>query len=380
MLMRTTVDSPIQVIPVHPGAAPPAPIFRAVVALRNWLLRLADRLVPAQVPIIERLGGYFQLHMVHAAAQLGVADRLLEGPRSSTELAVAIGAAAEPLERLMRALASHGVFARDAAGRWMNNRLSRALLAGVPGSMRELALFVGAPYHLRAWQGFADNVRFGVGAFSATHGCGLFEYHWDHPEQAAHFDAAMVALTEMDAPALAAAVPFDALRAGKLCDIAGGRGTLLATILARHPRLQGVLYDDPQVAAGAAPLLRAYGVEARVEIVGGSFFDSVPPGCAVYLLKDVLHDWNDERALAILKVVRAAMDPASRILVAEMLVDGVEDRHFGTLLDLEMMTILDGGRQRSERQFDALFHRAGLKLTRVIPTASPASLVEAVPA
>jgi hypothetical protein len=362
------------------GGAPPRAVFRAVVALRNWLLRLADRLVPAQIPLIERLGGYYLLHVLHAAADLEIADRLAAGPLTTAELARSIGAAEDPTARLMRALASYGVFTRQAPDRWAQNRLSRALVAGASGSMRELALFVGSPYHLRAWHGFVGSVKTGDGAFSATHGRGLFDYYRDHAEDAAHFDGAMVALTTMDAPALAAGYPFGALRDGKVCDVAGGRGTLLATILQRHPRVRGVLFDDAKVVAGAPALLASYGVSDRTEIVAGNMFERVPAGCAVYLLKDILHDWNDERALAILKTIRAQMQPSSRLVVAEMVVGDVEDRFFGTLLDLEMLAVMDGGRQRSEAQFRELFARAGLTLTRVLPTGSPTSLVEAGPA
>jgi C-methyltransferase len=363
--------------PVKLGGAPPPAIFRAVVALRNWLLRLADRLVPAQVALIDRLGGYYLLHVVHAAAELKIADELASGSKSTPDLARAVGAAEEPLERLMRALASYGVFARGEGDRWENNRLSFALVSAAPGSMRDLALFVGSPYHLGAWHAFVGSVRSGAGAFRATHGRGLFDYFQDHPQDGARFDGAMVALTNMDAPALALAYPFSALGDAKVCDVAGGRGTLLANILARHPRLRGVLFDDEKVVAGAPPLLKAYGIADRTEVVGGSFFERVPGGCAVYVLKDILHDWDDERAVAILKVVRAAMGPASRLVVAEMVVDRVEDRYFGTLLDLEMLAIMDGGKQRSAAQFRALFAAADLELTRVIAAGSPTSLVEA---
>src|SRR5581483_10709612 len=275
------------------AAAPPRPIFRIVVALRNLLLRLADRLVPAQVPVLERLAGYYQLCAVHAAAELKVADRLAAGPKRVDELASAVGAKPELLERLLRALASYGMFARLPDGRWAQNRLSRVLLDGAPGSLRELAMFVGSSYHLRAWDRFAENLSSGDHAFAAEHGGGLFEYLASHADDAAHFDGAMVALTTMDAPALAAAYDFGALGDGKLCDVAGGRGTLLAAILQRHRRLRGVLFDDAKVVAAAGPLLRAHGVADRIEVVGGSFFEKVPPDCAAYLLKDILHDWDD---------------------------------------------------------------------------------------
>ncbi len=318
--------------------------------------------------------------MLHAAAALGLADLVAGGPRGVVELAAATGVREEPLGRLLRALASFGWFERRPDGRYAQSRLSATLRAGATGSMRELALFVGAPYHLRAWDGFLDGLRSGGTAFVEAHGAPLFDYLAAHPIDAAHFDGAMVSLTQLDAPALAAAWRFGALPDGAtVCDVGGGCGTLLAEILARHPSLAGVLFDDAKVAPRAAAFLAARGLAGRTRLAAGSFFDAVPAGCDVYLLKDILHDWDDERALAILRTVRAAMKPGARLLVAEMLVDGGGERDFGALLDLEMMAI-PGGRQRSEDELSSLLARAGLRFERVVPAACPASWVEAAPA
>ena len=364
---------------LRPAAAPPRPIFNVVLAIRNWLLRLADRLVPAQVAMIDRIGGYYLVAAIHAAARLGLADQLVDGPRTPAELASRLGVDEELLGRLVRALASFGVFEATPDGRYRQNRLSATLVEGAPDSMRALSLFAGAPYHLRAWDGFVDVLRTGQGGFTRTHGVPLFDYLAKHPEDGASFAGAMVSLTAMDAPAMAAAYDFSALgRGAKVCDVAGGRGTLLAHILARHPHLRGVLFDEAVVVDSAGPLLASYGVKDRVEVVSGSFFEKIPEACAAYVLKDILHDWNDEKALQILKTVRAAMAPGARLLVIEMVVDGARERYFGNLLDLEMLVVMDGGRQRSKEQMRGLFEAAGLRLARVIPAASPTSIVEAI--
>ena len=363
---------------VKPPSAPPRPIVRWVMWLRNLLFRVTDKLVPAQVALIERIGSYYLLQSLKAAAHLKIADHLADGPRSAAELARLTGANEDALERLLRALASYGVF-DFAKERYRQNRLSAILSDGTQGSLRELVMFVSSPYHLNAWDNFSDNVATGKNAFHAAHGKGMFDYLKEHPVDTVHFAGAMVSLTAMDAPTLAASYNFGGLGTGaKICDVAGGRGTLLATILARHQKLRGVLFDEPSVINTAGEFLSSYGVESRVDLVAGNFFQSVPPGCAVYILKDILHDWNDEHALAILKVIRAAMKPGGILLIAEMVVDQPEERFFGTLLDLEMLAIMDNGRQRSLGQFRILFEQAGFRYSKIFPAASPTSLVEAV--
>ena len=363
---------------VKPPAAPPRPIVRLVMSLRNRLFRLTDKMVPAQVALIERIGSYYLLHALKAAAHLKIADHLAGGPKTPAELARLTGAGEEALGRLLRALASYGVFG-FAEDRYRQNRLSSVLREGAQGSLRELVMFVSSPYHLNAWDNFVDNVATGKNAFHAAHGRGMFDYLKEHPVDAAHFAGAMVSLTEMDAPTLAASYDFGGLGEGaKVCDVAGGRGTLLATILVRHQKLRGVLFDEASVIATAGEFLASYGVASRVDLVAGNFFQSVPSGCAVYILKDILHDWNDEQALVILKVIRAAMKPGAILLIAEMVVDQPENRFFGTLLDLEMLAIMDNGRQRSLTQFRAMFEQSGFRYSKIIPAASPTSLVEAV--
>lgn len=358
-----------------PDSAPPPFVLRLVIRLRNFLFRWTDRLVPARIALFERTAGFFNLYAMYAAARLGIADLLADGPKSPADLARATDSKPEYLARLLRMLASIGIFELLPDGRFRQNRLSETLRTDTPGSMRPLVMFTGSPVHLQAWMRFFENVKNGENAFQAAHGTSLFEYLGAHPDLGAHFNAAMVSLTRIDAPALAAAYDF---RGKKVCDVAGGHGTLLATILARHRDARGVLFDEAHVIAGAPPLLSRFGVEGRCELAAGSFFEKVPPDCDVYILKDILHDWDDEKATAIVKTLRASMKPGARLLVAEMVVDCEQERFPGNFLDLEMMAITNDGKQRSEEQFRALFERAGLRFVRIIPAASPTSFVEAV--
>lgn len=363
---------------VKPPKAPPPFIVRIVVAFRNWLFRLTDSLVPAQVAMIERIGSYYLLHALKAAVHLQISDHLIGGPKNKRELALVTGAQEEALSRLMRALVSYGVF-EFKNGKFYQNRLSSVLRDSFPGSLRELTLFVSSPYHLHAWDNFVENVLSGKNAFLSTHGTGMFDYLNKNPKDASHFAGAMVSLTEMDAPTLAASYNFGKLGNGsKICDVAGGRGTLLATILAQHKNILGVLFDEDSVIKTASEFLRTYGIESRVKLISGSFFQSVPSGCSAYILKDILHDWDDDHATAILKTVRAAMEKGGVLLVAEMVVDEPSERYFGTLLDLEMLAIMDNGSQRSLRQFQELFNKSGFKFSKLVLTASPTSFVEAI--
>jgi hypothetical protein len=347
----------------------------AVLALRRALLRLADAVVPAQLALFEKAWGVGATGLLHVAARLGVADALAAGPRRAEELAAELGVDADALHRTLRALAGGGVFALDAEGRFSNTRLSQVLRRGSAGSMRDFVEYVGSAANVRAWADVLETVRTGKNAFSRVHGQDVWAWLAAHPEEERVFADAMVALTREDAPAVARAYPFGRHR--RVCDVAGGRGTLLAEVLGQHPALTGVLFDAPQVVARAEALLQARGLSGRVERVGGDLFGGVPAGCDAYLLKDVLHDWDDAACLRILTGVRQACAPGGRLLVVEVLVEPNDARPPGPAIDVQMMVVCREGRQRSREDLARLLQGCGFALVQVHPTARAVSVVEA---
>ena len=251
--------------PVSPRKVPPVPpriVLTMITGLRNVLNRLVQRTVPAPVAMVEIVFGFFTVPMVRAAAKLDIAEHLARGPLTAEELASATGANPAALTRLMNTLVSIGVFTRGRDARYRLNALGQTLRADVPGSMRDLVIFCFDPWHVKAWGAFSDTVRTGKNGVELVHGKELFDL-LDGTEEGRTFDGAMVSLTQLDAPAHARAYDFSSVR--HVCDVAGGKGTLLAHVLALHPHLQGILFDQPKVVAGAGPLLESWGVTDRVK-------------------------------------------------------------------------------------------------------------------
>jgi hypothetical protein len=356
--------------------APPLFVFRAVNAIRNFLFRLLRRLVPARVALFEQFTGVWLTQMIYAAAELGLADELASGPKSIDELAAGTGAHADSLARLLRALVNVGIFTRRRDGRLANNRLSETLRRDLDGSMREIVRFLGSTHSMMGWARFTDAIKSGKNGFQIAHGKPIFEYLAEHPDDEAVFQGGMVSMTELDAPSLVRG--FDYSRFTKICDVGGGRGVLLAAILSTNPRLRGVLFDVPRVVEVAPAVFRAWDVADRCSSVSGSFFESVPADCDGYLLKEILHDWDDTRALQILRVCRRAMQPGAALLVMEMIVRDDDGAHPAKLLDMEMIDVTNEGRQRSEADFRRLFDQSGFRLARVVAVPGPSSIVEAV--
>lgn len=326
----------------------------------------------------ELVGGYRLTQMIYVVAELGIVDRLeTTGPQSADALAAACGAHAPSLYRVLRALAGAGVMHEDAAGRFTATEAGRLLLRDRPDSLRPWVIDYGQPWWWQPWGRLLHTVRTGETAFTAVHGREFFDWLRAHPEELARFNAHMTAMTA--ATATAVAERCDLAGIDVAIDVAGGHGGLLAALLEREPRLTGVLFDLPEVVAGAGPVLEARGVAARVGCLGGNFFESVPGGGDLYLLKDIVHDWDDERALAILRNCRAAMPAAARLALVERVIEPGNAAAPAKLLDVSMM-VLTGGRERSAADYARLLDQAGLRLRQVTPTRSAHSLLEAVPA
>lgn len=316
-------------------------------------------------------GGSWVTQGLWAAAELGLADRLAGGPATADELAAETGAHPGALYRLLRALAGVGVFARDEQGRFALTPLGNLLRADVPGSQRAFATMMGAEFHA-AWGELLHSVRTGQPGFEKRFGVHFFEYMRNHPDRHHLYDTAMEAVHGSETGPVLDACDFSAFRT--IVDVGGGNGSALSDMLARHPAVQGVLFDLPAVANRARAALADSPAKGRLRVEGGDFFKSVPVGADAYVLRHILHDWEDPEAIAILRTCRRAMNPAGRVLVVEMVIQPGNEPGFGKWLDLMMLLV--AGRERTSEEYGALFAEAGLKLNRVIPTASDVSVVE----
>lgn len=323
------------------------------------------------------ISGYWLSQLVFVVARLGVADALAKGPQTAGAIARRVGANAPFLHRVLRALASVGVFAEGAGGRFRLTPLGQTLRADRPGSLRSFALMMVDDYNWQAWGELAHAATTGGLPFEKSFGMPIFGYLQQHPDKERTFAASMASISGTENAAVAKAYPFGELEL--LVDVGGAHGHLLATILGRHRKLRGVLYDQPQVVAAAkkSGFLTAPAVRMRSEISGGSFFDAVPAGADGYVMKYILHDWDDDKSVKILANCRDAMAPQGRVLVVEHVIPPGNAASWGKLLDINMM-VLTGGQERTREQFRDLLARAGLRLKRIVPTACPLSIVEAV--
>ena len=324
--------------------------------------------------VIQLASGHLLASALQVAVQLQIPDRLASGPRSAADLAREAGVREDGLFRVLRALASGGIFEEGAPRTFSLTAAGHTLRSGIPGGMRDMALWITSPFHFRVYAELMHSVRTGQPAAEKVTGAPVFEHLAKEPELSAVFNNAMTALSQMVIHAALEAYDFSGIRV--LVDVAGGHGAVLAAILEKHPEARGILFDLEHVVAGAPPLLRAAGVAERVETRHGDFFASVPPG-DTYVMKHIIHDWDDERAVVILRNIHAAMsDPRGRVILLESVLPPGNAPDFGKVIDLEMMA-MPGGRERTAEEFRALFAQAGFELTRVVPTASPLSVIEA---
>jgi hypothetical protein len=357
-----------------PEGAPPVPIAKAAIAARRALLWLADRMLPRHLALFDKTIGIGRTHVLGTIAELGVADLLAEQPATAAELAARLGVNEDSLHRLLRAAATEGLVRLDRHGRFSLARLGEPLRSDAPDSIRSWSRYMAFRSTASAWAELTNATRAGETAFSRVHGMSVWDWFAEHPEEERVFAAAMRRLTEDDAPGVVAAYPWP--ETGVVCDVAGGVGTLLAAVLRAKPGLRGILVDGPGVLSEAEPWLADQGLRERVELVSGDIFESVEARADVYLLKDVLHDWDDERCLRILKTVEATMPPGSRLLLVELLQEPNVPHPFASLEDIQMLTQCEGGRQRSAGELGKLVEAAGMRFGTVRETPGPA-VVEA---
>jgi hypothetical protein len=312
---------------------------------------------------------------IYAAAKLNLAQLLENGARTAEELAEPLHVDPDALRRLLRMLVSVGVVTSDMNERFSLTATGLCLRDDEPGSIRDLAILGGEPWHLEPWAHLLDSIRTGTPAFDQTHGCSFFEFLSARPECADVFDRAMDVVVGRFASAVAAVCE---LRSGStVVDIGGGRGTLLGLMLARDVTLRGVLFDTPSTISTAEHRLRTLGVLDRCTLVAGDFFAGVPCGGDVYVLSHVLHSWNDDSAVRILTNCRRAMHGTARLLVVEVVVNAAPDL-YRSWLDLEML-VNCGGKERAQHEYECLFEQAGFRLVSTMPTESSVTVITTAP-
>lgn len=329
---------------------------------------------PPPLALLELLNGMWVARAVQLAAELGLPDLLARGPRTVSELADATGSDPDALWRLLRALETVGIFSETEPRLYSQTPRSACLCSDHPASMRDAARMFGAEWQWHSWAAFGHSIETGRPAFDRVHGMGLLDYLDTCPDAATLFDGAMLDMSAFLNRAVIRASDFGDVQS--VIDVGGAHSMLLADIARAHPALAGTVVDRPGAAERLRRRLETAGLAERVRVIAGDFSTEIPSGADVYLLNRVLHDWDDERALAILRACRAAMSPGSRLLIIEqMLEPGVPNKR-AAFLDLQMLQ-QRGGRERSSTEFAALLERASLQTRELVPTFSPMTIVVA---
>jgi hypothetical protein len=354
---------------------PDAQLARVIDIVRHRLSQLHRNMVPAPVAMQEMISNAWAAQAITAAADLRIADALAGGPLSADQLADAVDADADTVARLLRVLIGRGVFRRLRDGRYALNPLGDTLRSDSGVSMRGVARFIGAPQHREHWSGLTTAIRTRRSVVPDMRGKPIFDYLAEQKDYDDIFNAAMTSASELAiAPVVAS---YDFGRFATIVDVAGGHGRLLAAILNATPSARGILFDQPHVVADAPALLKQHGVADRVRVAEGSFFEEITAGGDAYVLKHIVHDWADDKALQILRNVRAAAGLGKHVLLVEMVLPDHDRDFLGNLLDLEVLVEFDA-RERTAAGYADLLGRAGFRMTKVVPTASPYSIVEAV--
>jgi hypothetical protein len=353
---------------------PPVRLVNAAQRVRHHLLRLHQALAPAPAVMVEFITAAWMAQTITVAADLRIADALADRPLGLDELASRVECDPDALGRLLRALIGRGIFKQLCDGRYDLTPLAQTLRWDVPGSMAALACFIGSPQDREHWSHCVDAVRTGESVVPKLRGMDSFDWAASEPELQEIFNQAMTNFSELAVDAVTAAYDFTAYR--NIIDVAGGHGRLLAGILAAAPTATGVLFDLPHVVAGSGALLRQHHVADRVRIVEGSFFEAIPEGGDLYVLKNIIHDWPDDRAQQILKTLRAASEGGTTALLIECVIPP-HDRDFpAKWMDLGML-VDNAGRERTANEYQNLLQQSGFHMISIVPTASPFSIVKA---
>ncbi len=326
--------------------------------------------------VLQVISGFWAARSVYAAAKLGIADLVQDGPKTAADLAAKTGTHAPTLYRLLRALASIGWLVEDNNGRFGPTPLTAGIQSHVSGSLRNLAITELGQEHYPAWEDLLFSLKTGEIAFDHVFGMPNWQYWASHSEHAQIFNDAMSEVTALLEPAVLAVYDFSGFT--RIVDVGGGRGTLIASILRARPNARGMVVDLPHVIEMGKRHIEERGLSARCDLVTGDFFESVPQGADAYILKWVLHDWDDEHSTTILKNCRRAMSPKGKLCIIEAVIPAGNQPFLHKFMDLNML-VMTGGRERTEVEYRALFAAAGFTLTRIAPTPMEIAVMEGVP-
>ncbi|GCL46282.1 O-demethylpuromycin-O-methyltransferase [Microcystis aeruginosa NIES-3806] len=332
--------------------------------------------LPLHLQLTQMVSGYWLSQAIYAAAKLSLAEHLSKGAKSCQELASLTETNPAALYRLMRALASVGIFQETESQQFILTPLAEHLSSDHPRSVKATAIMLGEAPHYQAWGNVLHSIKTGQPSFDDVFGMGVFEYFQTHPLDAEIFEQSMNSFSLSEEKAILAVYDFSEFQT--LVDVGGGYGEMLGTILEQYPQLKGILFDEEYVISHCQPTLEKHGIVDRCQTVGGSFFESVPSGGDGYLLKHIIHDWDDRRAIAILKNCCQVLDSNGKVLVLEMVVPAGNNPSAAKMLDLNMLVMCPGGKERTAEEFEELLSQAGLKLNRIIPTQEDICIIECV--
>lgn len=336
--------------------------------------------LPPQVAMLQMIGGLRISRAIYVAAALGLADLLVDVPKTAQELAEMTETHAPSLYRVLRALASVGIFAADEVGRFHLTPTAEFLRCDVPEAIGPMVKVLGEDWHWQVWGRLLESVQTGQAAFDRIHGMELYDYCQQHQDFARTHGPSKTSISARASAAFLANYDFSGIN--KVVDVAvlGGYGNTLIPLLTAYPAMQAVLYDLPFVIDGATPVIAASGIGDRCELLAGHCLESVPRDGDAYILMFVIHNWDDQRATKILQNCHQAMAPGGKVLLVEMIMPSGNDPFVGKFVDLESLLTTPGGYERSEAQYRSLLEAAGYKLTRIIPTQTANSIIEAVQA
>jgi hypothetical protein len=327
--------------------------------------------------MLQIISGFWISRAVFVIGKLGIPDQLQSGPKTAAELASATNTHAPSLFRILRALVSVGVLSSADGERFAQTPLSETLVTDAPGSLRWFAVSELGQEHYPAWGNLMHSVKTGEIAFDNFFGVDVWKYFQQNPEDAAVFNNSMSNVTAAANEAITSLYDFSQFET--IVDVGGGHGGLITSILKQNPGVKGVLFDAAEVIAGARPKIEAAGLADRIETVAGDFFKSVPAGGDGYIMKWIIHDWDDEKSNTILRNCRRQMTENGKLILVDCVVPQTNEPHFSKFIDLNML-VMTGGKERTEKEFAQLLDAAGFKLLRVIPTELPTSIIEAAPA
>jgi hypothetical protein len=329
---------------------------------------------PPHFQLVQMAMAHWGSHVIYVAAKLGLADHLANGPLSAEQLAERTDTHAPSLYRVMRTLAGLGILTEDNSKRFALTPVGEAMKTGAPGSARATILTIASPFWSSGFSELMYSVQTGKSGFEKMVGMPIFDWFAEHPEEASLFNETMLGIHGAEPAAIAAAYDFSGLKT--IVDVGGSTGNLLATVLEHTPESRGILFDMPHVVRDAPAFLKTRGVADRIKIEPGSFFEKVPAGGDAYMMSHIIHDWPEDQCLTIFNNCKRVMNSETRLLIIEMVLPPGDTPHPGKMLDM-MMLVGPGGRERTAEEYGELLDKAGLRLTRVVPTQSAVSVVEA---